>query len=415
MFRSFPARTVMNKPNQSARHIRMLSIVLVLGLSVSGCARKSVEPPAKKQQVVHGVQTEKTKLRTLDDTYEVTGSVRSKTVTNISSRVSATVIAIPVREGQLVKAGQILAELDSREARNAIEQSDIAVKRTSEAVNEADQSIAAARAGVAKAEANRKLAESTLARYRELFDRKSISPQEFDEVKAKYDLALTELTRDTSLLQVAQARKSQALASVEQARGELNRTKIAGTYFRIPAPGAGVISARLAEPGSIAMPGSPLLTLEDSSNYRLEVSVEESRFSGFHLGGTASVRIDAFGANEFPGRIVEIVPSADPQSHTFTVKLEIPFRQGLRSGLFGSARFSGTTQRKAITVPQSAIHMYGQMESLYVADESGVIHQRLIRTGKRFGDRIEVLSGVSEGDRVVVSGLEKVSDGVRIE
>jgi len=104
-----------------------------------------------------------------------------------------------------------------------------------------------------------------------------------------------------------------------------------------------------------------------------------------------------------------------------TVKIDLPEEEGrsgspplLRSGLYRKARFS-VGQRQAIQVPQRAILLQGQLLGLFLVDSSGVVHLRLIKTGKPFGDRVEVLSGISEGDRIIVEGMEKAKEGDRIQ
>ncbi|HSE36625.1 MAG TPA: efflux RND transporter periplasmic adaptor subunit, partial [Blastocatellia bacterium] len=126
------------------------------------------------------------------------------------------------------------------------------------------------------------------------------------------------------------------------------------------------------------------------------------------------VRIDALGGIDLTGRVVEIVPVADPASRSHTVKIDLPAQSSLRSGSYGRASFV-TGQKQAITVPQRAVIERGQLVSAFVVDDSGTARVRLIKTGRSYGDRVEVLSGLNEGERVVVDRVEAVSDGSRVE
>jgi RND family efflux transporter MFP subunit len=165
----------------------------------------------------------------------------------------------------------------------------------------------------------------------------------------------------------------------------------------------------------MATPGTPLIVIENDSSYQLEVAVEESQFSNIHLRDQAEVEIEAIGSRALSCSVVEIVPAADPNSRSFTVKLALPNIAGarLRSGLYGKARFiSG--QRQALAIPQKAITQRGQLVSVFVVDPAGVARLRLIKTGKLRGERIEVLSGLTDGEQFVVEGLSSLQDGSRV-
>ena len=133
------------------------------------------------------------------------------------------------------------------------------------------------------------------------------------------------------------------------------------------------------------------------------------------------VVIDALGSQEFSSRVAEIVPASDPGSRSSTVKIDLSEEKGksgnppgLRSGLYGRARFS-VGQRQAIQVPQKAILQRGQLVGVLIVGPSDVVQLRLIQTGKAHGDWREVLSGINEGDRIIVDGMERVKEGDRIQ
>jgi RND family efflux transporter MFP subunit len=183
----------------------------------------------------------------------------------------------------------------------------------------------------------------------------------------------------------------------------------------------GVVVSKQAEVGLLAAPGVPLLTLEDDSRYRLEVSVEDSMLRQIRLGTPSQISIDAAGPQEFSGRVTEIVPASDPGSRSSTVKIDLSDVKGssgsravLRSGLYGRARFS-IGQKQILKVPLKAILQRGQLVSVFIVDSSQILHLRLIKTGKQYGDQLEVLSGLNDGDRIVVEGIERVREGDRVE
>lgn len=393
--------------------IAMVTTAALIALSAASCEKKQ-QASAEKPPLVKGVQVERIALSPVEDYYEATGTVRSKTTTQISSRIIGVVTALRAREGDRVRAGQSLIEIDNRDAQTQLQKANAGLREAQEALVEVEQSINAAQSAKAAAEANKRLAAATLARYQTLLERRSVSPQEFDEVKAKHQVAEAEADRAEKVLQMLAAKKSQTAARVDQAKAEITNAQISAGYARIASPANGVVTARSIEVGATATPGAPLLTIEDDTNYRLEAAVEESRLGRIRLNDAALVRIDALGDEELTGRVAEIVPAADPASRSYTVKIALPARRMMRSGLYGVAQF-GVGQRQAILVPQKSVVQRGQLIGVFAADSNGIARLRLIKTGKSYGDKIEILSGLSEGERIVVDGVANVNDGSRVQ
>ena len=129
------------------------------------------------------------------------------------------------------------------------------------------------------------------------------------------------------------------------------------------------------------------------------------------------MQIDALGQQELAETVVEIVPAADPASRTYLVKISITppvgSQQIIRSGLYGKARFI-TGQTQAMTIPRKAVIERGQLSSVYVVDQLGLARSRLVQTGKIYNDRVEVLSGLREGEQIVTEGVANVNDGNRV-
>ncbi|MFN0084030.1 MAG: efflux RND transporter periplasmic adaptor subunit, partial [Blastocatellia bacterium] len=179
------------------------------------------------------------------------------------------------------------------------------------------------------------------------------------------------------------------------------------------APINGIITAKHLDLGSMAAPGAPLLTVEDDRNYRLEAAVEESQTRNIRLNTPARVTIDALGGEELTGRVVEIVPAADPASRSYTVKIQLPVRLGVRTGMFGKARFP-SGQRRALLIPVAALVERGQLTGVYAVDSAGIARLRLVTAGKREGERIEILSGLNEGERIVVDSKALPREGSQV-
>jgi RND family efflux transporter MFP subunit len=283
-----------------------------------------------------------------------------------------------------------------------------------------EQTIRATEAAKEAAEANKTLAQSTYHRYKDLLERRSVSQQEFDEVEAKNKVAEAETERAGKLLDALSAKRKQILARIDQARAEVSQVQVYTSYARLTSPMNGIVTQRAAEPGMLAAPGVPLLTLEDQSRFRLEVSVEESQIKNIRLRTPARIEIDALGVKDLSAQVTEIVPAVDPSSRTYLVRIDLPDakktkdQRPVRSGLFGKAFFP-IGEKTSLLVPQQSVMRRGQLASVYVVDEGGLVRTRLIQTGQSHGDRVEVLSGLRDGEKIVVQGVEKVSEGSRVQ
>jgi len=362
---------------------RFIPLSLLLALLTAGCGEKK-QTVAAAPPVVRDVALVQAQRAAIPDYVEAMGTVRAAQTSQLSSQIVATISAIRAAEGQRVRKGDVLIVLDDAQQQAGLD-------RASAAVNAARQDIAAS-------DADYGLANSTLARYQTLFERKSVSPHEFDQVQAQAKAAVAH--RDQ-----AQAGLAQATAAEAQARSALG-------YTRIRAPFDGVIAEKRADPGVLAAPGVPLLTIEDTHHFRMEVAVDEHDIGVIRLGAPANVVVDALG--EFQGKIVQIVPAADPASRSFLVKVELPADARLRSGLSGHARFN-CGERQAITIPREAVLDRGQLQAVYVVGPDKLADLRYVTLGKPADNRVEVLAGLQEGEWLVAQPGDRELAGRKIE
>jgi multidrug efflux pump subunit AcrA (membrane-fusion protein) len=377
----------------------------------------SKEDFSKTAPVPQKVKIEKVQASPVEDTYEAMGTVRSKTISVLSSKVLGRIVSIPVREGDRVKAGQLLVEIDDREMKAQLQKSRAGLKETQYALDEIEKAIRGGEAEKKAADARLALASSTLDRFKGLFERRSVSSQEFDEVQTKNTAAKADADQASERLQALLAKKNQIIARIDQAKADTANAEAFLSHTRILSPIDGIVTTKPADLGQMAAPGTHLLSVEDESHYRLEALVEESRISRIHLGDTVSVSIDALGQKPMAGQVSEIVPALDPASRSTIIKIDLraPDSSTLfRSGLFGKARFN-TGAKQVLTVPVQSVLERGQLTFVYVVDPAKIAHMRLIQTGKRYGDRVEILSGLSERDQVVLEPLPAVKDGAAVE
>ncbi len=352
--------------------ITKLAFVLPFFALLLGCSdnRTSTAPAP---EIVHGVSLVEVQRTPVPDYVEAVGTVRAAQTSQLSAQIAGAIVSIRAQEGQRVRRGEVLVVLDDAQQRAALQ-------RASAGVNAAQQDITAA-------DAQNALARTTLSRYQELYDKKSVSPHEMDEVQAR--------------AKSAAAGRDQANAGLAQARAMEAQAQTGLGYTRIRAPFDGVVTAKQVDVGTLASPGMPLLTVEDTRHFRLEASVDEGDIRWVKLGASARVTVDAIGT-EVQGKIVQIVPAADPASRSFVVKLELPPDAQLRSGLFGRVRFV-RGQRDAIMVPRTALLNRGQLQGVYVVGADGQVALRYVTLGRPAGPDIELLSGVTAGERLIAS------------
>jgi len=340
----------------------------------------------QQAETIREVKVIQTASVSMPDSVTGLGTVHASETSQLSAQIMGVVMTVNAREGDRVKRGQVLVALDSS-------QSQASLDRAQAALASAQQSLLAAKT-------DRDLAESTLKRYATLFERKSVSPQEFDEVKARHAGAVARAD-------AAAATESEARASVSQAESGI-------TYTRIRAPFDGVVTERKVDPGAMATPGTPLLTVEGSGNFRAEVTIDESSLRFVHLGADVPLALEAYPDQPLRGRVAQIVPSADPGSRTFLVKIELPRASQIRSGLSVRANFSRGT-RDALLIPRTAVVERGATKAVYVVDQDQLASLRYITIGQSDTDRLEVLSGLAPKETIVASPAGRELGGKRIE
>ncbi len=363
----------------------LLALLLIAAAGLSSCSSEPVSAPAAVE-TVRNVAVLSAQRADVPDLREAVGTVRAVETSQLASQMMGTIVEIRVHEGDRVRRGQVLAVIDDAQPRASVDRAAAAESAAGQELTAADSDLS--------------LAESTLKRYQSLYDRKSVSPQEFDEVKARYQSALAH--RDS-----ARSGQAQAKAALAQARTSL-------AYTRILAPFDGVVTERKADPGTLASPGLPIVTVEDLRRYRLEATVNETDLRYVRMGQSVPVVVDALDNTVLNGKVVQIVPAADPASRSFLVKIQLPGDARLRSGLFGRAQFS-RGRRTSLLIPQTAVVARGQLQAVYVLDANNRASLRYITLGRISGPAVEVLAGLEDGERFVAKPGELDLNGKRVE
>ncbi len=304
---------------------------------------------------------------------EVRGTVQPGRQATVSSRVTGPVVSVEVRSGQEVAAGQTLIRIQAEASDGRLGQ--------------ASGALAQARAALAPAERN-------YERYQALHAENAASELELDMARMQFE---------------------QARGAVEQAEGAFQAATSVAAESDVEAPFAGRVVRTHVEIGDLAAPGRPLVTVESRGGREIWLEVRESDIQRLEVGDTVKVQIDARpGLGDITATVREIVPAADPATHTFTVKtgldgVEIP------TGLSGRGFFPGDDGRRLV-VPARAVHRRGGLELVVVRAADGAARTRAVTTGQSVGaDRVEVLSGLDEGDEIAVDLAGPVADGTPLE
>ncbi len=330
--------------------MKLLPAALLAALLVhAGCSRPAPSASNARTEGAITVTTEQVEASVMPRYQDVTATVRPVERATVAARVMGRIERIHVPIGGQVKAGEPLVTLQADEIQARLEQA-----------------------------------------------------------RAQLDQVTRDLARETTLV-------GQGASSAETARALEDRRRAAAasvneatalwSYTTLTAPFDGVVTRRAAEVGDLAVPGAALLELEGVGLLRAEAEVPES-FALLTPGARIAVRLDDV---ELTGTLAELSPAADPVSRTRLAKVELPANSAARSGQFVRVRWPAGENRRLL-VPTSAATRFGQMERVWVVS-AGRLTLRLVRTGARFGDRIELLSGVAEGETVVVKPTPALRDG----
>jgi RND family efflux transporter MFP subunit len=348
----------MNQINKNAPLLfPLLTFVLASALCFTGCGAKpdsAKTAPSNLPPAPVRIQNVQTKLQV--STEEVAGTVRAKLHATLEAKLSGRIEKMPVVLGQRVKAGDLAARLDAGEINARLEQAEAALEQ----------------------------AERDWKRASSLYEQQAMTRAERDTAESRYRLA----------------------------KGAASEAKAMLGYVEVVAPFDGVVTKKWADVGDLAVPGKPLVSIEDPTALRLEADVPQAIAARIRRDARLGVRVDGV-SGEFTGTVSEIAPSADSVSRTIQVKVDLSAQPGLRTGQFARLLVP-VGESDSLRVPESAIVQRGQLEIVFTVVNQ---HARmcLVKTGKRDGDEVEILSGLHPRDVVVIDGAPLLTDGQPVE
>lgn len=341
---------------------------LAAGL-IAGCGGES---PARATPEARAVAAKVETVTPIAHTrhYRAPATVVAAERAEISSRIMGHIRDIAVVEGQRVNAGQRLFSLDPIDVEGQLEQARQALRQAEHAARDA---------------------RIELERHERLYKEDVVPRQLLEKMQLQHELATSR---------------------VEQARAAMNAAAGQFRYTAVAAPISGVVTRKLAHAGDMALPGQPVLVIENPARLQVETQVGEAIFRSLKLGQTIEIEVDGQ-PGRIEGRIARLSPAADPISRTFMVRLDV-HAPGLMSGAFARALFPQESA-EALLIPATALVRRAGIEGVFVVDSQGIAQFRMLRTGARLGDRIEVQAGLVAGERIVVEGAERLQTGNRVQ
>lgn len=352
----------------------LLFTLLAATASLAACGQSHPDGPSVQPTQVRA-QTSQVEILQIPTEVEVQGTVEASQVAAISARVMAMVTAVHVKAGEQVRHGQLLLEIDPQASKGQLAQ---------------------AQGALSQAQAALALAERNYARFKALADVRAASDLEVDMAKMQYE---------------------QAAGAVEQAQGAVASASSVAGDARVTAPFAGQVAQKMVEVGDLAAPGRPLMMVESVAGRRLVIAIPDSlmQLAQLRTGDSLPVRIDSRpDLGTLQGTVAEMTPGADPGSHSFQVKVDLPLAD-LTTGSAGRGRIQ-TDTRPAIAVPDDAILQQGGLSLVVIRTADGVAASRVVTVGRELADgKVEILSGLT-GDETVLTGLTTIPpSGAQVE
>jgi len=355
---------------------RIRSIVIVASLAVSACGAEPPPPPPLRPvraETVFSTGGERTRT--------FPGTARSGTESRLSFRVGGAVLEIPVRVGDLVRPGQLIARLDEE---------DYSLR-----VREAD-------AGLQQARAQEQNAEASYQRVRDLFEADNASRADLDGALAAF--------------QSAEASVGAAEQRLQLARQQLS-------YTRLTAPLAGAVAAVNVEVNENVQAGQSIVLLTSGDELEVEVAVPEALISQISEGDRTETGFDALPGRRFPATVREVGVAVARGASAYPVTVVLDDADpALRSGMAAEVAFTfhGVGRPDVYVVPSFAVGEDDGGRFVYVVEAApdgegeGIVHRRAVTVGDLTTEGLEVLSGLRDGDRVVTAGVSRIEDGLRV-
>jgi len=331
------------------------------------------------------------------------GNIQAVTESPVLARASGYIKSRSVDIGDRVTAGQVLAEIEAPEL-------DQQIRQAQAAIDQARSTIEQTQAALAQGQSNEALAKVTADREQRLFDRNVVSRQDNDTAQMQY--AAQQASTQALGKAVAAARSSASAAEANLAR--LNDLK---NYLTVRAPFAGVITVRNIDVGALVNEGSTLLyRIAQTGRLRTYLNVPQTDASSVRAGQHASLTVPDLAGRKFPGLVTRTANALDPATRTLLAEVQVDNTDGaLMPGMYSQVDLSVPRQDPPLVIPGDTLVVRSDGPQVAVVDSGDVVHYQRIRLGRDFGDRLEVLEGLAEGQRLVVNPSDTIREGVQVK
>jgi HlyD family secretion protein len=397
---------------------------LILSLLLAGCSSKK-EEAAKEEEPVRPVELADVQREPMDRVIAVDGVLRALNQSGVTSKISAPVSRFLVNRGDHVRQGQLVAVLENRDlaaavadAKGAVDQAEATLRNVSNAsvpdeISKAQEDVTAARQTM---EAAQKLVESRQqllqqgAIARRLVDEAGVA---YAQAKSQFDTAQTHLASVQAVGRVENVKV--VSAQLDSAKGKLEAAQAQLSYANIYSPLSGVVAERPVFEGELAVPGMPLMTILDISSVIARVNVPQAQAGYVRVGQPA--RITSVDGIEAAGKVTIVSPAVDPQGTTLEVWVQAPNPgEKLRPGGTVHVTINAETVRNAVVVPPAALLPSSEGgSSVFVVGPDMVAHEHKVQVGIRTPEKVQILSGVDAGARVIVAGGLGLQDGAKVK
>jgi multidrug efflux pump subunit AcrA (membrane-fusion protein) len=353
------------------------------------------------------VESGRIESRELQRMVEAIGTLDPNEEVTISNQVEGAVSKVLVDLGDFVKAGQVLATLDTRELELQVRQQEAALQQEMARVGITDPNAnldESSTSQVKQAEATLSEARTRLDRIKKLTNEGVLPKQELDAQQAKFDVAEASVKSARESVRNIRATVAARKAALEFAQKKLSDA-------RVTAPISGLVKERLVSEGTYLKANSPVVTLVQSSPLKLHLDVPETAIASVQNGRPVQFTVDSIPGKTFAGKIARLSPSVNQQSRTLKLEALVDNGNGaLKPGLFARVTIFTGKSDKALVAPPAALFEVAGLEKLFVI-EQGKVAERIVRTGSRGTDYVEVVEGVKEGDVVATSNLGSLQQG----
>ena len=358
----------------NSKNLLIIGLITLGGLTLQSCGEKTTAKETAKADLIVSVKT--IKMENQPELMSFSGKIEAETHSNLSTRIMGQIAKYHVETGQKVSKGQVLVQIHAKD----IEAKKAQVKANKLAANAAYEN-----------------AKKDFDRFTVLFEQKSASQKEMDDITTQYNMTKANL----------EAANEMGVEVEEMLR-----------YTSIKAPYNGVVTRKYMNEGDLASPGMPLVAIEKQNQFKVMARIPETEISKIKKNDPVLVKVSALGDVQISGVVAEVNPSSQYTGNQFEAKIVLqPTKEQiakLYSGMYANVMIEKGGM-PSIVIPKSVLVHKGQLTGVYTLSQSGTAMLRWIRTGKSSGENIEVLSGLSDGEKYILSYKGKIWDGAKVE